>query len=133
VSGVSPAAAAPTAAPVEIRHRRADRRLEVTWADGRTDSLDAEYLRVESPSAEVQGHTPEQRQWVAGKAGVGIAAIEPVGHYAVRLLFDDGHESGIYSWDYLRTLAAEHATRWPRYLEELEVRGLSRTPSPRSR
>lgn len=105
--------------------------LDIAFADGARFSLSAEYLRVESPSAEVQGHSPEQRRIVPGRRLVGIIAIEPVGNYAVRLVFDDTHDTGIYSWDYLRTLGTDHGTRWPAYLNELEARGLSREPARR--
>ncbi len=99
-----------TAAPTEIRVRRATRRLEVDFADGQRFSYPAEYLRVESPSAEVQGHSPDQRVLVAGKQDVGISTVEPVGHYAIRILFDDGHETGIYTWDNLLTPRAGAGT-----------------------
>lgn len=113
-------------APVEIRLARAERRLEVTFDDGSRFSLPAEYLRVESPSAEVQGHGPAQRQIVPGKRDVGIAAIEPVGNYAVRLLFDDGHDTGIYSWELLHALGREQSERWRDYLAALAHKGMSR-------
>jgi DUF971 family protein len=112
--------------PVELRLKRAEKRLHITYDDGTSFALPAEYLRVESPSAEVQGHGPGQKQTVAGKAQVGIARIEPVGNYAVRLIFDDGHDTGIYSWTYLHQLGREHDSRWARYLEDLAKAGLSR-------
>ncbi len=112
--------------PVELRLKRSERRLDITFDDGTAFSLSAEYLRVESPSAEVQGHGPGQKQTVGGKAGVGIARIEPVGNYAVRLVFDDGHDTGIYSWTYLHQLGREQQNRWARYLEDLAKAGLSR-------
>ena len=117
-------------APVEIRVRRASRRLEVDFAGGVTHRYPAEYLRVESPSAEVQGHSPTERVWVPGKADVGITSVEPIGHYAIRILFDDGHDTGIYTWQYLHQLGEEHDERWHRYLEELAVKGLSREALP---
>jgi DUF971 family protein len=89
------------AVPTEIRLDRATSVLHVSFDDGTQYALPAEYLRVESPSAEVQGHSPDQKQTVAGRRHVGIIGIEPVGHYAVRLVFDDLHDSGIFSWDYL--------------------------------
>src|SRR5919205_1049035 len=98
--------------------------LEVAFADGARFALPAEYLRVESPSAEVQGHGPGQKTIVAGRREVGIMRVEPVGNYAVRIVFDDLHDSGIYSWDYLRRLGAEHAERWAAYEAELAARGL---------
>lgn len=115
-------------APVEIRLHRAEKRLEVSFDDGSRFSLPAEYLRVESPSAEVQGHAPEQKQIVPGRRHVGIIGIEPVGHYAVRLIFDDLHDTGIYSWEYLHELGTEQAARWQAYLDALAARGLSREP-----
>jgi DUF971 family protein len=90
--------------------------LEIVFADGARHALSFEFLRVHSPSAEVQGHGPGQETLVTGKQDVGIRAIEPVGAYAVRLVFDDGHDSGLYSWKYLRELADERAARWERYL-----------------
>jgi DUF971 family protein len=115
-------------APTEIRLRRAERALEVDFDDGRTFSFPAELLRVESPSAEVQGHGPTERRIVSGKRLVGITGVEPVGNYAVRLSFDDGHDTGIYSWDYLYRLGEERDRRWRDYLAALAARGLSRDP-----
>lgn len=112
--------------PTELRLKRAERRLDISYDDGSSFALPAEYLRVESPSAEVQGHGPGQKQTVAGKAQVGIARIEPIGNYAVRLVFDDGHDTGIYSWTYLHQLGREQDTRWARYLEDLAKAGLTR-------
>ncbi|EFH13607.1 gamma-butyrobetaine hydroxylase-like domain-containing protein [Pseudoroseomonas cervicalis] len=117
--------------PVEIRLRQAEKRLELRFDDGAQFSLTAEYLRVESPSAEVQGHGPGQKKLVSGRAEVGILRIEPVGHYAIRLVFDDLHDSGIYSWDYLYRLGAEQAERWAAYEAALAARGLSRMPARR--
>ena len=114
--------------PLEIRLRSAEKRLEVEFADGARFSLPAEYLRVESPSAEVQGHGPGQRKVVAGRRHVGIMSVEPVGNYAVRLLFDDLHDTGIYSWDYLHALGREQERRWRDYLDRLARDGLSRDP-----
>jgi len=115
-----------TAWPTEIRLRKDRRALAITFDDGITHELPAEMLRVLSPSAEVQGHSPEQRQTVGGKRDVAIAALDPVGNYAVRITFDDGHNTGLYSWSYLRQLADERETRWAGYLAELETKGLSR-------
>ncbi len=117
--------------PEEIRYVSADKRLEVDFEDGRGFSYAAEYLRVESPSAEVQGHGPGQRQTVAGRRHVGIMGIEAVGNYAVRLRFDDLHDTGIYTWDYLYDLGAERDEKWPAYLAELTRHGLSREPPGR--
>ena len=112
----------------EIRLDRATRVLHVTFDDGTQYALPAEYLRVESPSAEVQGHNPGQKKTVAGRRHVGIIAIEPVGHYAVRLVFDDLHDSGIFTWDYLAELGREQDRRWAGYLDALASRALSRDP-----
>ena len=112
--------------PTEIRYRKTERTLFVTFDDGRTYVLPAEYLRVESPSAEVQGHGPDSKIIVPGRMFVGIKHIEPVGNYAVRLDFDDGHDTGIFSWEYLYTLGREQAERWQVYLAAMEGRGLSR-------
>lgn len=114
--------------PVEIRLKRTEKLLEIAFEDGARYRLPAEYLRVESPSAEVQGHGPGQRTLVHGRAHVGITAVEPVGNYAVRLVFDDLHDTGIYSWSYLRELGEEQETRWQRYLAALAAEGLSREP-----
>ena len=115
-------------APTEIRLDRAARVLEIGFDDGSRFWLPAEYLRVESPSAEVQGHGPGQKTLVTGRQHVGIMAIEPVGNYAVRLLFDDLHDTGIYAWDYLHALGREQESRWQAYLDALAARGLSRDP-----
>jgi DUF971 family protein len=95
--------------PIEIRYISQEKILEVIWPDGVVQRVTAEYLRVESPSAEVQGHGPHQKVIVTGRENVAIKAIEPVGHYAVRLIFDDGHDTGIYAWDYFRRLHAAGA------------------------
>jgi DUF971 family protein len=112
--------------PLEIRVKRAERCLEIDFDDGQSFSLPAELLRVESPSAEVQGHTPSQKVIVAGKRNVAIRELEPVGNYAVRIVFDDGHDTGIYSWPYLYRLGRERERIWQAYLEALAARGLSR-------
>jgi DUF971 family protein len=101
----------------EIRLRRAARILEVSFADGSRFELPFEYLRVHSPSAEVKGHGPGEEVLVLGKEHVGITAVEPVGQYAVRLVFDDGHDTGLYTWKYLAELGRERAAKWQRYLE----------------
>ena len=113
-------------AATEILLRRADNQLHITFDTGAVAILSAEYLRVESPSAEVQGHTPGEKRLVAGKQHVGIVAVEPVGHYAVCLRFSDGHDTGIYTWDYLLRLDREKPERWPAYLRALAEAGLSR-------
>ena len=111
--------------PTEIRLRRASRLLEVSFDDGSRFELPFEYLRVHSPSAEVKGHGPGQEVLVLGKENVGIRAVEPVGQYAVKLVFDDGHDTGLYTWKYLHTLGREHAARWARY-EERRTQARSR-------
>lgn len=118
--------------PVEFRLKSADKALEVDFDSGETFRLPAEYLRVESPSAEVQGHNPSQRQIIAGRRHVGILAVEPVGNYAIRIKFDDLHDTGIYSWTYLYELGREQDKRWRAYLAELDKRGLSREPQRHS-
>jgi DUF971 family protein len=112
--------------PTEIRLNRAEKVLAVTFDDGRTFRLPAELLRVESPSAEVQGHGPNQKKIVGGRRHVKIASVEPVGHYAIRIVFDDRHDTGIYSWAYLRELSETRAERWAAYEAALAQRGLSR-------
>jgi DUF971 family protein len=114
--------------PVELRLKRAEKRLDISFDDGRQFSLPAEYLRVESPSAEVQGHGPGEKTIIAGRAHVGIIELEPVGNYAVRIKFDDLHDTGIFSWDYLYQLGVEYDKRWQAYLVALANRGLSREP-----
>ncbi len=114
--------------PIELRLFKEEARLEIEFSDGITHSLPAEFLRVESPSAEVQGHGPSQKKIVPGCRHVKITAVEPVGHYAVRIVFDDRHDSGIYSWSYLRELGDSHAEKWAAYQAALLQRGLSRDP-----
>lgn len=110
----------PTPPPRELRLRRQSRVLEVVFDDSERYALPFEFLRVHSPSAEVKGHGPGQETLVVGKQAVGIRAIEPVGHYAVRLVFDDDHDSGLFSWSYLRELGRQQETLWRRYLERIE-------------
>ena len=114
------------ARPTEIRYVSREKSLHVTFDDGQSFVLSAEYLRVESPSAEVQGHNPAEKVVVPGKRYVGISAVESVGNYAVRIVFNDGHDTGIYSWTYLYELGRDQAQRWPRYEAAIESRGLSR-------
>ena len=104
--------------------RRASRRLEVSFSDGSHFVLPFEYLRVHSPSAEVKGHGPGQEVLVLGKEDVGVAAVEPVGQYAVKLVFDDGHDTGLYTWKYLRELGSEREARWLIYVQRVEKAGL---------
>ena len=119
--------------PVEIRLLKAEKRLDVAFDDGRSFSYPAELLRVESPSAEVQGHGASQKQVVSGRRHVGILGLEQVGNYAVRIRFDDLHDSGIFSWQYLRELGENQDKVWSEYLASLEARGLSRDPPARAR
>ena len=111
--------------PTEIKYRRAERVLSVTFDDGARYDLPAEYLRVHSPSAEVRGHGGPMKL-ETGKRGVGIDAVEPVGNYAVRLVFDDGHDSGLYSWRTLADLGRDHARLWQESLDRLQRAGASR-------
>lgn len=113
---------------VEIRLKREEKVLEVDFDNGRTFKLPAELLRVESPSAEVQGHGPDEKKVVAGRRHVGIMGVEPVGNYAVKLKFDDLHDSGIYTWDYLYEMGERQDEMWNGYLKALEAKGLSRDP-----
>ncbi len=114
--------------PTELRLKKDRRALEVTFNDGAAFLLSAEYLRTQSPSAEVQGHSADQRKTVPGKIHVEILKVEPIGNYAVKLYFDDMHNTGIYSWAYLRELGLDHDSLWQRYLDELKEQGLSREP-----
>lgn len=114
--------------PTEIAYDPAAKSLRVAFDTGEQFDLPAEYLRVESPSAEVQGHSPDQRVIVPGRKHVGIIDIEPVGNYAVKLVFDDLHDTGLYSWQVLYDLGREHPARWQRYLDALAAKGLSRDP-----
>lgn len=116
--------------PTELNLHQQSRVLEIRFEDGAHFTLPCEYLRVYSPSAEVQGHGPGQRVLQLGKEDVGIERIEPVGHYAVCLHFDDEHNTGIYSWDYLYRLGAEQEARWKEYLDELEKAGHKRKVRP---
>ncbi len=117
-----------TPEPVEIRLHQRSRVLTVRFADGAVFELPCEYLRVFSPSAEVKGHGPGQEVLQSGKANVNITAIEPVGQYAVRLIFDDGHDTGLYSWNLLYQLGRDQVSNWQQYLERLQQAGASRTP-----
>jgi DUF971 family protein len=112
--------------PTELRLSKDRRTLTVAFDNGEKAELAAEYLRVKSPSAEVQGHSPEQRKTVPGKKNVSILEVTPIGNYAVRLAFDDMHSTGIYSWPYLAELGRKHAEWWQEYLDELAAKGLSR-------
>lgn len=114
--------------PTEIRLSKDKRTLTISFDDGAGFDLPAEHLRVHSPSAEVQGHSPEQRQTVPGKKNVCVLAVQPVGNYAVRLEFDDMHSTGIFTWDYLYRLGRDRDALWSDYVAELESKGLSRDP-----
>ena len=114
--------------PTEIRLKTAEKALEIDFDDGSAFSLPAEFLRVESPSAEVQGHGADEKTIVAGRRHVGILEVEPVGNYAIRIKFDDLHDSGIYSWTYLYGLGRRRETLWAAYLAALKAKGLSRDP-----
>jgi DUF971 family protein len=112
--------------PTELHLTEAGRLLKVNFESGSAFDLSAEYLRVMSPSAEVQGHKPDERKTVGGKRNVAIAGIDQIGTYAVRLTFDDLHATGIYSWDYLYDLGAHYQDKWAAYVAELEQKGLDR-------
>ena len=114
--------------PTEIRLSKDRRTLHVSFEDGASHALAAELLRVESPSAEVQGHGPTQKKTIPGKREVEILKVEPVGHYAVKLTFDDMHDTGIFGWDYLRELGETGEAKFQAYLDALEAQGLSREP-----
>lgn len=120
-----PAAVAPSW-PTELRLHKDRKTLTVSFDGGERHDLAAEYLRVKSPSAEVQGHSPDQRITVPGKQDVTILEVIPVGNYAVRLVFDDTHSTGIFGWEYLRELGRNHGKYWQDYLDELAAKKLSR-------
>jgi DUF971 family protein len=115
--------------PTELRLRKDRTALTVAFDSGETFELGAEYLRVRSPSAEVQGHSPSERRTVSGKQNVQILELLPVGNYAVRLVFDDMHSTGIFSWDYLFELGRNRERYWGEYLGELKAKNLSREPA----
>lgn len=114
--------------PTELRLSKDRRTLHVAFEDGAAFALPAELLRVESPSAEVQGHNPSEKKTLPGKANVEILSVEPVGNYAVRLTFDDMHDTGIFGWDYLREMGEQGEAKLHAYLDALAARGLSREP-----
>ncbi|MBX9628919.1 MAG: DUF971 domain-containing protein [Burkholderiales bacterium] len=115
--------------PTDIVLHRQSKVLEIAFDDGLRARLPCEFLRVHSPSAEVRGHGPGQEVLQAGKREVNITAIEPVGSYAVKLVFTDGHDTGLYSWDYLHELASDQEALWQRYLQRMEAAGASRDPA----
>ncbi len=112
--------------PTEIRLKRGSRLLVVTFDDGVSFEFPFEYLRVHSPSAELRGHGPGQEHLPLGKESVAVTRIEPVGHYAVRLVFDDGHNTGLYTWTYLRELGETMQDKWQAYLDRLQAAGYPR-------
>ena len=118
-----------SATPVEIRLRKASRLLAIEFDDGSSFELPFEYLRVFSPSAEVKGHGPGQEVLQTGKENVLITSVEPIGHYAVRLTFDDGHNTGLYTWNYLHELGERQAENWQTYLDRLKAAGYARSDS----
>jgi len=118
-----------TPVPTEIKLHQKSRLLELSFEDGQHFQLTFEFLRVLSPSAEVRGHGPGQEKLQAGKQEVDIERIEPVGNYAVKLVFSDGHDSGLYSWDYLYELGCNQDALWQDYLEKMAAAGLSRDPA----
>ena len=117
--------------PTEIRLVKDRKALAVAFDNGEEHVLAAEYLRVKSPSAEVQGHSPDERKTVPGKRDVAILEVHPIGNYAVRLVFDDLHSTGIYAWDYFLELGRNYDPYWQDYLDELAAKGLSRDPQRR--
>jgi DUF971 family protein len=117
--------------PTELRLHKDRRTVTATFDTGETFDLPAEYLRVKSPSAEVQGHSPDERKTVGGKKDVMILEVHPVGNYAVRLVFDDMHSTGIFSWGYLLELGRQQQRYWQDYVDELAVKGLTREPPRR--
>jgi DUF971 family protein len=116
------------AIPTEIRLHRRSRELGLAYADGRSLRIPCELLRVFSPSAEVRGHSAEERKLVTGKKYVNVDSIERVGNYAIKIVFDDGHDTGIFSWEYLEELGTQQDEFWRRYLEELKIANSSRLP-----
>ena len=120
---------ASTPIPTNLTLHRQSRQLELAFDDGRQGCLSCEFLRVYSPSAEVRGHGPGQEKLQTGKREADITAIEQVGNYAVRLVFSDGHDSGIYSWDYLYELLRDHDSLWQQYLDRLAAAGAARDPA----
>jgi DUF971 family protein len=117
--------------PTDLKYHKRSRELEVRFEDGMNARLSAEFLRVHSPSAEVKGHSAGEGVLVTGKETVGIKSIEPVGLYAVRIVFDDGHNTGLYTWNVLYEMCAEHDRKWARYLERLTQAGKARHPEPK--
>ncbi len=117
--------------PTDLKYHKRSRELEVRFADGMNARLSAEFLRVHSPSAEVKGHAAGEGILVTDKETVGIKSIEPIGLYAVRIVFDDGHNTGLYTWAYLYEMSSERDRKWARYLERLTQAGKARHPEPK--
>ena len=117
--------------PTDLKYHKRSRELEVRFADGMNARLSAEFLRVHSPSAEVKGHAAGEGILVTDKESVGISQIEPIGLYAVRIVFDDGHNTGLYTWSYLYEMSSERDRKWARYLERLAQAGKARHPEPK--
>ena len=116
--------------PVEIRLQKKKRQIAIRFDDDAAFELPFEYLRVHSPSAEVKGHGPGQEVLQTGKENVVVTAIEPVGHYAVRLVYDDGHDTGLYTWQYLYELGQQKTAKWADYLDRLAAAGYARSKTP---
>jgi len=116
--------------PTQIELHQKSRVLEIAFSDGKQFSLPYEFLRVHSPSAEVRGHGPGQETLQVGKKEVDITAAEPVGTYAMQILFSDGHDSGIYTWEYLHSMGINQEAMWNDYLQRMEAAGAKREPSP---
>jgi DUF971 family protein len=125
---MQPVASTSTPWPTEVRLRKDKTTLAISFDNGEAFEFPAEFLRVHSPSAEVQGHSPEERQTVGGKRNIMVVEVHPVGNYAVRLVFDDMHATGIYTWDYFLKLGHEQETMWQSYLDELAAKGMTRDP-----
>ena len=118
-----------TPIPTEIKLHQKSRMLEIAFSDGQRFELPCEFLRIYSPSAEVRGHGPGQEVLQVGKKNVEITDVQPVGSYAVQLVFSDGHDSGLYSWDYLHDLGVNQEALWKKYLERMNEAGASREPA----
>jgi DUF971 family protein len=126
-----PMAAEPSPWPTEVKLHKDKKTLSLRFENGEVYEFPAEFLRVHSPSAEVQGHSPDERKTIGGKRDVAVIEINPVGNYAVRLVFDDLHSTGIFSWDYFLKLGREQGRLWRAYLDDIAAKGLSRDPPAR--
>jgi DUF971 family protein len=125
---MEPVAATGTPWPTEVRLRNEKTILAVAFDNGEAFEFPAEFLRVHSPSAEVQGHSPDERQTVDGKRNIMVIEVHPIGNYAVRLVFDDMHSSGIFTWEYFLKMGREQDAMWQTYLDELAAKGMTRDP-----